>query len=100
MRPAVAPVPASISRRQCARELFERDMITGEEMLAMTATATPPALVEAALAAMPGRDQWIARADFAADVYMRDNALLSGMMAAIGADAAAVDDFFRAAAGR
>jgi hypothetical protein len=93
-----APVPASITRRQCARELFNREMITGDEMVAMTATGTPPASIEAMFALMPDNEQWIARSDFAADTYMRDNPLLVFIMTASGATPPDIDDFFREAA--
>lgn len=105
------PVPLSISRRQCARELFKRQMITGPEMVAMTATGTPPAGVEVIFAAIEDADQESeARADFAADTYERGNPLLTGIMtAAITAQtpgateaqiSAAIDDFFRMAGAR
>jgi hypothetical protein len=87
----------SITRRQCARQLFESKMITGPEMVAMTATGTPPAMIEAVFSKMPEEAQWIARADFAADTYERSNPLLVGIMQASGATEAAIDDFFRAA---
>ena len=96
----VLPVPASISRRQCARELFNRQMITGPEMVAMTATGTPPAMIEAVFDAMPEADQWVARADFAADTYERGNPLLVGIMTASGATPSDIDEFFRAAGAR
>ena len=97
---SVLPVPASITRRQCARELFERQMVSGPEMVAMTATGTPPAMVEAVFAALPESDQWVARADFAADTYERSNPLLVGVMTASGASVSDIDDFFRDAAAR
>lgn len=95
-----APVPQTITRRQCARELFIRAMITGPEMVAMTATAAPPAMIEAVFDAMPEADQWVARADFAADTYERSNPLLVGIMTASGATPADIDDFFREADAR
>lgn len=93
-----APVPASITRRQCARVLFERQMITGPEMVAMTATGTPPAMIEHVFSKMPEADQWVARADFAADTYERNNPLLVGIMSASGSTVRDIDDFFHAAA--
>lgn len=96
----VTRVPASITRRQCARELFAAGAVTGPEMVAMTATGTPPAMVEAVLAALPEAGQWIARADFAADTYERTNPLLVTVMTASGASAENIDDFFRSAAAR
>ncbi|NJL50396.1 MAG: hypothetical protein HC909_01425 [Blastochloris sp.] len=74
--PIILP-PASISRRQCAREMFERGLITGPEMVAMTATGTPPAMIEAMILMLPEADQWVARADFAAGTYERGNAMLT-----------------------
>lgn len=105
------PTPASITRRQCARELFKREMITGPEMVAMTATGTPPAMIEAIFAAIEDEDdESEARADFAADTYERGNPLLTGVMTdAIKAQTpgatnaminAAIDDFFRKAGAR
>lgn len=95
------PVPASISRRQCARELFKRQMITGPEMVAMTATGTPPAMIEMIFVAIEDEDEESeARADFAADTYERGNPLLVGIMTASGATPADIDDFFRAAGAR
>jgi hypothetical protein len=98
--PVTIVVPASITRRQCARQLFESKMISGPEMVAMTATGTPPAMLEQVFSKMPETDQWIARADFAADTYERSNPLLVGIMTASGATPAEIDDFFREAASR
>lgn len=97
--PANLPTPA-ITRRQCARELFERSMITGPEMVAMTRTGTPPAMIETIFASMPEPDQWVARADFAADQYERSNPLLIGVMTSTGATPEQIDDFFIKAATR
>jgi hypothetical protein len=95
------PVPASITRRQCAREMFERSMITGPEMVAMARTGTPPALVAGLLSSIePEADRYKAEADFAADLYERANPLLVAMMTATGATPAQINDFFRSAAGR
>lgn len=97
---SIVPVPATITRRQCARELFIREMISGPEMVAMTATGTPPAMIEAVFGAMPETAQWVARADFAADTYERTNPLLVGIMTASGATSADIDQFFREASTR
>jgi hypothetical protein len=97
---SIVPAPASITRRQCARELFIREMISGPEMVAMTATGTPPAMIETVFDAMPEADQWIARADFAADTYERSNALLNSLMTSTGATSADIDQFFREASAR
>lgn len=96
--PAPAPVPNVVTRRQFARELFTRGIISGPELVAMTATGAPPSVVEAIIVMLPEAEQWIARADFAAATYERGNPLLVVMMTAAGADDAAIDDFFRAAA--
>lgn len=95
-----APVPASITRRQCALEMLARDLIAGPEAVAMVATATPPALVEALITAMPEPDATLARVDFAAGTYERDTPLLTALMTAQGATSADIDAFFRAAAAR
>lgn len=96
--PVAFPAPANITRRQCARELFKREMISGPEMVAMTATGTPPAMIEEMFALMPDNEQWIARSDFAADTYMRDNPLLVFIMTASGSTSDDIDEFFRVAA--
>lgn len=95
--PIPDPVPSVITRRQCARELFARSMITGTEAIAMTQTGTPPAVVQTVFDAMPEPDKTLAVIDFASDTYARDNPLLIAIMTATGADEAAIDDFFRAA---
>jgi len=97
---SIVPVPQTITRRQCARELYTLKMITGPEMVAMTAAGTPPALIERVFKALPEADQWIARADFAADTYERSNPLLVGIMKASGATEAAIDEFFTKASTR
>jgi hypothetical protein len=94
------PVPASITRRQCAIELFDRQMITGPEMVAMVASSQPPAMVSAIFDQLPGSDRWIALTNFAAETYERANPLLNRIMKADGANDAAIDDFFRAAGQR
>lgn len=94
------PVPVAISRRQCAAEMFSRGLITGPEAVAMTTTATPPALVEAMLAALPEPEQTFARIDFGAANYLRENPLLNALMIGTGASLADIDAFFIAAAAR
>ena len=89
---------ATITRRQCAKELFRRGMITGPELVAMSTTSTPPAMIEQVLAAMPPADQFEARADFAAGTYERTNPLLVSAMAASGSTSAEIDAFFERAA--
>lgn len=95
-----SPPPATISRRQCAAELFAEGTITAEEAVAMVATATPPAVVEAILSRLDQPDQTFARLEFGASTYDRTNALVGAVMTALGKSAAETDDFFRAAAGR
>ena len=98
--PQPEPGSPSITRRQCAAELFARELITGPEAVAMAATAAPPALVETVFAALAEPSQTLARIDFAAASYERGNPLLTQIMTASGADEAALDAFFVAAAGR
>jgi hypothetical protein len=104
------PPPLTITRRQCAIELFMRQMITDDDMVAMTQTGAPPPMVEAIFVQLPQPDQNLARTDFAAGSYQRNNPLLTGLMtAAITAQtpgateaqiSAAIDDFFRMAGAR
>lgn len=93
--PPPEPVPESITRRQCARELFERQMISGAEMVAMVAVGAPPAMVEVVFAQMPEPDVYVARADFAAATYERSSPLLVHVMSAAGASESDMDQFFR-----
>jgi hypothetical protein len=93
--PSDAPVPASITRRQCARQMLAMGLITGAEALAMTKTGDPPAMVAGAFALMTPEDAVLAEIDFAADTYLRSNPLLISLMTATGANSAAIDQFFR-----
>lgn len=97
-----APVPADITRRQCASEMFSMGLITGPEAIAMTATATPPGIVETMLVALPEPAQTLARIDFAASTYARDNALLGMLVAGAvpGTTEEDIDQFFVRAAAR
>ena len=95
---APPPVPQSISRRQCARQLFAMGMITGAEAVAMTRNGTPPAMVQTYLDTLPEADRYVAEMDFAADTYLRVNLLLNAIMAAGKHSPADVDQFFIAAA--
>ncbi|MFG1462117.1 hypothetical protein V5F77_04385 [Xanthobacter sp. DSM 24535] len=97
---ASLPVPASITRRQCALEMHGRALITDAEALAMASAGTPPAFVETQIAAMPAGDRLVARIDFAATSYERANPLLVSLMEANGSSPAQIDDFFRSAAAR
>jgi hypothetical protein len=96
--PSFPKPTVTITRRQCARELFKREMITGTEMVAMTATGTPPPMIEQLFAAMPEADQDEARADFAAGTYERTNPLLLFVLESSGRSSAEIDDFFNKAA--
>lgn len=98
--PPPPPVPQSITRRQCAIELRERQLITPLEALNMTKTATPPAMIQAIFDSMQQSDGIISETDFAADTYMRNNQLLIQIMTATGATSDQIDDFFRQAATR
>jgi hypothetical protein len=98
--PPPPPVPSSITRRQCAIELRERQLITPLEALNMTKIATPPAMIQAIFDQMSETDQIIAETDFAADTYMRTNSLLNNIMTQAGATTQEIDDFFRQASTR
>jgi len=95
--PPPPPVPQSITRRQCAIELRERNLITPLEALNMTKTATPPAMIQSLFDQMTETDQIIAETDFAADTYLRTNPLLNQIMTQSGATEEDIDDFFRQA---
>lgn len=94
--PPLPPVPASISRRQCAKQMALMGLITPTEALAMTKTGDMPAMVNAMVTGQP--NEAFIRIDFAADTYERANPLLNQLMTAAGYDAAAIDQFFRDAA--
>jgi len=91
------PVPQSITRRQCAIELRERTLITPQEALDMTKYGEVPAMVATLLQSMTESDRINAETDFAADTYLRSNALLNQIMTASGASEEDIDDFFRSA---
>jgi hypothetical protein len=95
--PPPSPVPSTISRRQCARAMLSRSLISGTEALAMTQTGAMPAMVSALVTGAP--DETLIRIDFAADTYERGNPLLNQLMTGAGYGAAEIDDFFREAAG-
>ena len=98
--PPPPPVPQSITRRQCAIELRERQLITPLEALNMTRTGTPPAMIQSIFDDMVENDRILAETDFAADTYMRTNPLLIQIMTSTGATAEDIDDFFRSAVNR
>ena len=89
------PIPDSISRRQCALQLLEENMISGYEAVAMVRSGTPPNLIDQYFQTLPENLRFLAEIDFAADTYLRGNELLR-MLAA--SREVAVDDFFRKAA--
>jgi len=93
-------VPQSITRRQCAVELRERQLITPQEALDMTRIDTPPALVAQIFSAMSTNDRIVAETDFAADTYLRTNPLLIQIMSETGATEDDIDQFFRDASAR
>jgi hypothetical protein len=94
----VEPVPASITRRQCAKQMLAMGLIKADEALAMTRNGTPPSMVAAMFAQMPADQAVMAEIDFAADTYVRSNPLLVSLMTATGASSADIDQFFRDAA--
>lgn len=97
--PPPAPVPARITRRQCAKQMKVMGLITGAEAVAMTMTGTPPAMVAQMIQTLPADDRDDASIDFAADTYERGNPLLVALMTAVpGTTTEDIDDFFRAAA--
>lgn len=96
--PVVLPVPSSITRRQCAIELRERNQITPREALNMTRNGTPPAMVASLLSTFSEDQAILVETDFAADQYYRDNPLLNQLMQSAGATSEDIDNFFRSAA--
>ena len=98
--PPPPPVPQSITRRQCAIELRERNLITPQEALNMTRTGIPPAMIQTLFNQMTENDRILAETDFAADTYMRTNPLLIQIMTSSGATEEEIDDFFRSAVTR
>lgn len=91
------PVPEVINRRQCARQLFAMNLISGEEAVAMTQSGTPPAMVQQYINTLPTNDRYLALMDFAADSYYRDNALLAQLATINNMSSEDLDNFFRAA---
>ena len=96
--PALANV--AITRRQCAIELRERQLITPTEALNMTRTGIPPAMIQSIFDTMTDTDRILAETDFAADNYIRTNELLNQIMTSTGATEEEIDDFFRSAVTR
>ena len=95
-RPAPpALIPLSITRRQCALGLLQMGLITADEAVAMAATATPPAMIDALIEALPSElARATARIDFAATEYERDNALIGQLVALQHGTDADTDAFF------
>lgn len=87
-------VPESITRRQCALQLFAVGMITGPEAVAMARDGTPPASVQAAFDTLPEPNKTLALIDFAASNYYRASPLIPSLMAANGMTEEQVDQFF------
>ncbi len=98
--PPPPPVPQSITRRQCAVELRERQLITPLEALNMTKYGDVPAMISQIFAQMTTEEKIVAETDFAADTYLRSNILLITIMTAAGATEQEIDDFFRQSASR
>ena len=93
--PAPPPIPPeSITRRQCAMQMFITEMITGAEAIAMTQSGIPPAAVQVYIDTLPEPDRTMAIMDFAATNYFRDNPLLDALMLANGMTNEEVDQFF------
>jgi hypothetical protein len=96
------PVPASISRRQCAEQMFVECMISIDEAIGMAGAGTPPPTIAAIIDALPEAERGLARIRFAAGTYERSNALLVAVITGFRPSATPgdVDAFFRAAAAR
>jgi len=92
------PVPATITRRQCALQLLTIGMITGPEAVEMTRSGLPPASVQAAFDQMPEPNRTMVLIDFAAANYYRASPLIPSLVASAGMTEADVDAFFIAAA--
>ena len=88
---AMAAVPKSITRRQCALQLLTMNYITAQEALAMAKTGEVPSTIDAVLSqAFQGDALVRAHIDFAADNYYRNNELLALM----GLTSEQLDHFF------
>ena len=91
------PVPQAITRRQCAVELKDRNLITLQEALAMTKYGDVPAMISQLFIQMSENDRLNAEINFAADTYLRSNPLLTSIMLQSGHTEEEIDDFFRSA---
>lgn len=93
------PVPESITRRQCALQLYAMNYITAQEALDMTKTAAVPATIAAIFDVRVEKGAWtpeqriLAEIDFAAINYYRSNP----MLALMGLSEQEKDQFFIAA---
>lgn len=87
-------IPISITRRQCAIEMLYRGLITNDEAIAMASSSTPPALIENIFNTFAEPEKTIARIDFSANSYLRNNLLLNILMTNIGASGQDIDRFF------
>ena len=92
--PEPPEVPAQITRRQCAMQMFVTEMITGNEAIVMTQSGIPPAAVQVYIDTLPEQDRTMAIMDFAATNYFRDNPLIDALMLANGMTKEEVDQFF------
>ncbi len=89
------PVSQQITRRQCAIELRERQLITPQEALDMTKYGDVPSMISQVFSEMSDTDRILAETDFAADTYERTNPLLIQVMTSTGASEEDIDNFFR-----
>lgn len=92
------PVPASISRRQCATQLRNIGNITQSEALGMASTAAIPPSIQLYFDAMDPVDRDNAQLEFTATEYSRSNPLLNAIMTANGLSSQEIDNFFIEAA--
>lgn len=91
-------IPESITRRQCAKLLFNMQLITGSEALSMTQSGIPPAAIMTYIDNMQEPDKTNALLDFAADTYVRNNPLLLTLAQVNNMNESDMDQFFIAAA--
>jgi hypothetical protein len=94
----VANVPDSITRRQCALQLFAMGLITAEEAKQMTKDGTAPAAIQVVFETLNSEKKILAEIDFAAANYYHNNALIPSIMMAQNMTETDVDQFFITAA--
>jgi len=93
-------VPQAVTRRQLLLALMGAGIITGEEALASAKTGEAPAAVATVFDSLTEPDRTSAYITWASMlVAERANPLVVMLAASQGMDSAAVDDFFRTAAG-